>query len=350
MNLQFFKTRQGKPNEIRIPKYMRGEPYNVRVGDTDISKLSKRNNVGNREIDLIGARKPDVRPRFSAKFKEDSRFYFPNVMDKPPVYDGFKQYVKANDPTDFAWLAERARMAAEIRARYAGSAFTAEQITAIVNRELAQNKPLGRPQRTVTLERGDADLGSVTLNRKLDAIERAIAAGRADNDAGRIQIAADLANILAQITDLQNISQEQQRFLVYTISSLKLTADYNEYGLPREVDDAFYTTNKGVVNLYLLARASIVLRSGNVPAPNYGLDRPVLSIQPSGLRAVGLRTLVSALRTMGRDRYLDLQDVIIKDRNRPGPSPRPLPGLPPRPLPGLPPRPLPGLPPGPAPP
>ena len=269
---------------------------------SDLTKLDRRNGLGNYEIIRRNFEKPAIRPRIAGDFDKlqaidiETQGTIIQLSDKT-IEKLFK--VKIPDKTDTQWLAEKARLTALYTARR----MTPQEI----ERELEVNKPLGREQRKLTSNQNIAE-SSLSTTEKLEEIKQEVVDGRAESRTQQALLIGQLALIFADTQSVVNFTRQQFIDLSQTLARLNISQNRKQIGLDkRYVDIAYYNANQGLVNLYIFSNIA------SDPNYNRGIDyqTPVYNFAThpaTGLPAIGFTSMIAALGRPGPSRrYLDLE-------------------------------------------
>lgn len=291
------KPRQGTAFSLGVRGYKEGSTTYPNIYIPEL-KPNNRRGLGNFSLTRINAfEAPDIKPRF-VDFEKAQLLDLENQgitvrLDDKTLEELLK--IKIPDPTDTLWIAEDRRL----RAQYAGR-LTPAQIEEV----LIRNKPLGREQRTITSTK---TVGSslVKQGELLDSINLEVKQGRATTALEQKTLLLELQNILGESKNLMTFTQQQFVDVSTTLSTLNAPTTHSALGLPRFVDNTFYSSNGGAILLLIL---------GNVKTdPNYqnGIDfnTPVYNYltSPSGLPGAKISFMISKLQgTKGGKSFLDL--------------------------------------------
>jgi hypothetical protein len=313
-----FNTPESADNQfwIKRPAFKEGTVDNTQTNADPIPK-NIREGLGNRDITRNNFLAPAIKARFTGDFDKLQALDISEVGKPEGITDnklGYFTNIKVPDPNDFKWLREKARLEAEYTTRFTNAGFPANEIPAMVARELEINKPLGRAQRTINRS-SDSISTDARLNtkEKLREIIQEVQQGRAEGQAGRVAITAQLIQIFADTQAIGGLTQLQLQGLGQALARIGVPTNYKRLGLiPRFVDITFYNANAGMINLLLFSKVR------ETPNNNqYNYDRMVLNFTgaANGLPAITLRSAVSAMGRGGADRrYLDLERGGVIDR------------------------------------
>jgi len=193
--------------------------------------------------------------------------------------------IQIDDPTDVKWIAEKNR-----RLR-AGE--TLEQIKLF--------PPFGRPQRKISKM---TNLGQINLNLddKIEQLSQAVNQGLATSVQERGKIALQLANIVGEIKNIEQLTPAQIQMIEKTADKLGISDKWQTQfrDLGRIINSDTFNANKGPISLFLLS---------NIPA-NRSLNEPLLNVRDNG----GYRpvALLKAFQMRSDKRYLDLEDRTLE--------------------------------------
>lgn len=140
--------------------------------------------------------------------------------------------VEVADPDDRAWIAEKARLVAAGR---------------------PNDLPFGREQRKIKkmINFGQAN---ISTEDKINAVAQAVQQGRAESQAERAALGAQVANLIANANAWNAYSQQQRNVILGAIQRLNIPANYRQAGLPQRLYDLNeYLNNAGLINLFLLS-------------------------------------------------------------------------------------------------
>lgn len=288
----FKSLKQGKPFDI-------GRPIGLKVGSVETRTIeaeplpkSERSGNGNYEINRLGFYADPIKGR-------DVRFDQPVPISTGDVTLG-DTYVMVRDITDVEWIAEERRLRAILTPRFTTVGTTPTLVNALVDKELAINKPLGRDQRLVRKRTEDvSNTKDMSTNSKLQTIFNNIQLGRADSDKAKKDITAQLIQILGDVNALAGIPRNQ----VQSLTGLNLPKTNRSFGLVDVCGKEYYNKNMGLVNLYLLNKAN---EEGKV---NYNVNTPVIGLFGTYVGLPSLKTNLSE-QTAGF-KYLDLVNTIV---------------------------------------
>ena len=331
-NTNWLNSRQVKFNtpESADQQFSINRP-SFKEGTTDNSladpKLPKniREGLGNRTIIRNNFLAPDIRNRVLKDFEKLQSLSleeagYPDTVSSNKL--GYYTTIKVPDPTDFTWLREKARLETELTQRFTNAGFPADEISAMVARELEVNPPLGRGQRTITRKSNDiANEGRLDTTTKIAEIIQEVQAGRAENQAGRQAITAQLVLILADTNAIAELTRTQLQGLGNSLARMGIPTTHKALGLiPRYVDNAYYLDNSGLINLLLFSR---VRESNNNDSYNYEKIVKNFSSHPfDGLPAIKLTSMVASLRRIGengrpkKENILDLESCGVMSINQ----------------------------------
>ena len=313
-----FNTPESADNQfcIKRPAFREGAVANSYANPN--LPQNKRNGLGNRYISRDDFLAPDIKPRFTGDFDKLQALDISEVGKPESITDnklGYFTNIRVPDPTDFEWLREKARLEAEYTTRFTNAGVVAGEIPAMVERELEVNKPLGRDQRTINRS-SDSISSDARLNtkEKLREIVQEVQQGRAEGQATRVAITAQLIQIFTDTQAISALTQLQLQGLGQALARIGVPTNHKRLGIiPRYVDNVFYNANAGMINLLLFSK---VRESPNTVGYNYDkMVRNFATHPPDGLPAMTLRSMVSAISLRGPGkRYLDLELGGVIDR------------------------------------
>ena len=140
--------------------------------------------------------------------------------------------VEVADPSDLAWINEKARLLAAGR---------------------PNELPFGREQRKIKkmINFGQAN---ISTEDKINAVAQAVQQGRVESQAERAALGAQLANLIANANAWNAYSQQQRQIIIDGIKRINIPDDYRRAGLPQRLYDLNeYLNNAGLINLFLLS-------------------------------------------------------------------------------------------------
>lgn len=311
-----FNTPESADNQfwIKRPTFKEGTVNNS-YADPQLPK-NMRDGLGNRDITRNNFLAPAIKARFTGDFDKLQALDISEVGKPEGITDnklGYFTQIKVPDPNDFKWLREKARLEAEYTARFTAAGFPAGEIPAMVGRELEINKPLGRDQRTINKTSNDIANSKLNTAEKLREIIQEVRNGRADNQAGRIAVTAQLIQILADTQAINALTQGQLVGLGQALARIGIPTEHKRLGLiPRFVDNAFYLQNAGMINLLLFSK---VRESPNNNQYNYDQMVKNYNAHPAnGLPAIKLTRMVASLRRIGRDGNIVGDNILDLER------------------------------------
>jgi hypothetical protein len=313
-----FNTPESADNQfcIKRPAFKEGAVANSYANPN--LPQNKRNGLGNRDITRDNFLAPAIKPRFTGDFDKLQTLDISEVGKPESITDnklGYFTNIRVPDPTDFEWLREKARLEAEYTTRFTNAGVPANEILAMVGRELEVNKPLGRDQRTINRSSDSISSDSrLNTKEKLREIVQEVQQGRAEGQAGRVAITAQLIQIFTDTQAISTLTQLQLTNLGQALARIGVPTNHKRLGIvPRYVDNVFYNANAGMINLLLFSK---VREQPNTVGYNY--DRIVKNFPthpPNGLPAMKLTSMVSAISLNGPNRrYLDLELGGVIDR------------------------------------
>lgn len=306
-----FNTPESADNQfcIKRPSFKAGS-----IDDTQKNADNIPNNIrgglGNKDITRINFLAPNIRSRFVGDFEALQALDIAEIGGPEKISDntlGYFTQIKVPDPNDFSWLREKARLEAELTRRFTASGFPADEIPAMVARELEINKPLGREQRTINKNSNSIhNEAKLNVSQKLREIIQEIQDGRVENRAAQVRIIRQLGLIFTDTQAISNLAQTQLQGLGAALARIGVPTTPKALGIvPRFVDITFYNANAGIINLLLFSK---VREKPNTAQYNY--DKMVLdfSTNPAtGLPAIKLTSLVSSMGRANNRQYLDLE-------------------------------------------
>ena len=300
---------------IKRPTFKEGTIDDTQINADPLTE-NIRGGMGNREITRNNFLSPKIQPRFTGDFDSLQALDISEVGKPEGLTDnklGYFTQIKVPDPNDFTWLRAKAQLVADLTTRFAG--FPADEIPAMIERELEINPPLGRAQRTINRS-SDSISASSRLNtsQKLNEIVQEVQQGRAEGQAGRVALTAQLVQIFADTQGIAGLTQLQLTNLGQSLARIGVPTNHKRLGIiPRYVDNVFYNANAGIINLLFF---SMVRESPNTVQYNYDkMVRNFPTHPPDGLPAMTLRSMVSAISLRGAGkRYLDLELGGVIDR------------------------------------
>ena len=209
-------------------------------------------------------------------------------------------HVQLDDPTDVTWIAEKNRMVAEYKRR----GLSDQDIL----RELDANKPLGREQRKVS-KMQNFNMSNMTVAQKIEELKQEVVEGRADNDATKAFIVANLGLTLQKVEDLAKLTQKEIQDVVNTMSTMHIPKDHIGIGLEsRFIDINYYKQHQGLIHLLLLT---------NIGWVNKGIttyDKPVLSSDEKQPTPIQIATVQKELKSF--DYFLDLDAMRVQNKRQ----------------------------------
>ena len=306
-----FNTPESADNQfwVKRPAFKSGTVNNSYV-EPNLPK-NERGGLGNRDITRNNFLASAIKPRFTGDFDALQALDISEVGKPESITDnklGYFTQIKVPDPNDFKWLREKARLEAEYTARFTNAGFPANEIPAMVGRELEINKPLGRDQRTINKSSNDISNESrLNTAEKLREIIQEVQQGRVENRAAQVAITSQLIDIFKDTQTISNLTQTQSKDLGIALARIGIPTNYKKLGLTaRFIDKNFYKDNEGMVNLLLLSKVRDF--TGDTTLYNYDKVVKDYSISPSdGLPAVKLSSLPSMMARRLDRQYLDLE-------------------------------------------
>jgi len=218
--------------------------------------------------------------------------------------------VEIPDVLDTLWLAEEARIKAQL---------VLEGLTPLeIERRLDTQKPLGRPQRTVTEKRNIARSG-LSVENKITELAEEVKEGRAESRRDQAILVANLGNTLAAVNAIQLMPPKTLAALGPTMGRLNIPLDHVKMGFKnRFMDYAEYSKDskgvktRGLVHVYLLNKAAADPAFNAMGGLSY--NKPVKSFDTKtrdGYPGVLLATMDKSMRPPTRSRrrikFLDLK-------------------------------------------
>ena len=296
---------------IKRPAYKSGVATIRQKKADSIDDINRRNGLGNKRIVRPSFLSPPVKPRITLEFDKLQLLNIQEAGENIRTTEGKLGYttnIQIPDITDFEWLREQTRLRAVLRAQFTAAGFPANEVPAMITRELQINKPLGREQRTVSSTTDDvANNDKMNTKNKLTKIVRDVREGRAETRLGQQAITGQLVNILQDTQAISNLTNIQLSGLGEALGRIGVPTSYKKLGIvPRFVDNTFYANNAGLINLLLFSK---VREENNTNQFNYDLLVKNFVNEPNtGLPAVKLTTMISQLGRAGIRRYfLDLE-------------------------------------------
>lgn len=250
-------------------------------------KPNERKGRGNRLLERANFMASDIKPRMHFPFESLRTIVYGEEGTITASSKGlnFNVSMKIPDPTDFAWLREKARIiGVPARAAVAGTpgvpgkaairatglylAFqnlgSLSEIKALIERELSINPPLGRNQRTITKMTNDISNPNNKGNNTnvIAGLARLVRDGRAENNEGRIDVLKQLATVLTNVGDLNRLTRASTEQINFTIQRLKVPTNYQLFFSPQQpqiIDWEWLITgqNLGLFYTFILAGTSI---------------------------------------------------------------------------------------------
>jgi hypothetical protein len=292
------------------PTHYAGEKYKFPEAES-IDDLSVRGGTGNWKINRPNFLSPEINPRMNVEFDRLQLLSLSEAGENLKASNGKLGYttsIQIPDPTDFLWLRELERLKAVLTTRFTQAGFPANEISAMVDKELQINKPLGREQRTTTSTTNDvANSDRMSTKAKLDTLISDVSNGRAESLQGQQAITAQIVDVLQDTKAINNLTNIQLAGLGQSIARLGVPKNYKQLNLPsRFVDIDFYNANAGIINLLLFSKVN---DSKNMSQHNYDLVVLNYTKTQNGLPAMKLSSMVSGLSKQGNKRlFLDLEE------------------------------------------
>ena len=332
---------------IQRPRFLAGR-NGSNLANIAVITPNQRNGLGNRNIRRDNFIAPRIKSR-DESLSEFSNLQAMSVSQAGKINDKLlnKTNIQIPDATDFKWLRERARLIG-VKRKPAVPAnplavpptlaipevpptglyklfdgFPANEIEALINKELIINKPLGREQRMISSTTNDiARTDSLTVANKLKELQQEVSEGRAESLAGQQAITAQLILVLADTNAIEQLTRTQLTNLAQTLAVLGLPTTARGLGLaPRFISKSFYLRNAGVINLLLFSKVRENPIGPADPEYNYNLIVKNFTGDPvKGLPAIKLTTMVSALARIDingvikGNRYIDLERGGVIDK------------------------------------
>lgn len=317
-----FNTPESADNQfwVKRPTFLAGTEYDDK--NADPIPINERAGLGNRDITRRNFLAPPIKPRFTKSFEELQSVAVSEAGEVQSTLGnklGYFTTVRVPDPTDRKWLQEKARLQRLFTAQFTAAGIPANQIPALVMRELEINKPLGRDQRTVNKSADTvSNENRLSTAAKLRQIEADVRAGRAETRAGQTALTAQLTLIFNDTQAIGALTQAQLVGLGQALARIGVPTQYKRLGLiPRYVDITFYNANAGMINLLFFSK---VRETPNTNLYNYDklvrnfVDDPIngLPVVPAvpvnRQGAIKLTSMVGSLGRPGGDRrYIDLE-------------------------------------------
>ena len=283
-----------------------------------INDINQRGGLGNKRIVRPRFMSPPITARLPLDFEKLQLMNIQEAGENIKNNEnklGYTTSIQIPDPTDFKWLREQERLRGLLTAQFQGTSYNANEITAMVEKELSINKPFGREQRTITSTTNDiAGDNRMSVKNKLTKIIQEVADGRAESRTSQMQITQQITDILQQTTEIERLSTLQLTGLGQSLARIGIPSSYKALGIvPRFVDNDFYNNNAGIINLLLFSK---VRNEPNTRLYNYDKLVKNFPAEPiTGLPTVGrnigamkLTTMVTALGRTGANRlFLDLE-------------------------------------------
>ena len=302
---------------IKRPAFDAGTLAMNRQEADSIDDINQRNGLGNKRIVRPSFMSPPVKPRITLEFDKLQLLNIQEAGENIKTTEnklGYTTAIQIPDITDFEWLREQTRLRASLRVQFTAAGFPANEIPAMITRELQINKPLGREQRTVSSTTDDvANSDKMNTKNKLIKLVRDVREGRAESRLGQQAITGQLVNILQDTQAISNLTNIQLAGLGEALGRIGVPTNYKALGLiPRYVDNTFYNANAGIINLLLFSK---VREEPNTRLYNYDKMVKNFAAEPNnGLPLAGanpgamkLSTMIASLgRPGGRRLFLDL--------------------------------------------
>lgn len=298
---------------IKRPSFLEGSSiHSIQAQEL---KPNNRAGLGNRDITRNNFLASEIKARQfdleKLQIMPVSDVYTSDVVGANQL--SYSTVIKVPDPTDFQWLKEKERLERELRRRFTNAGVPADQIPAMIERELAINKPLGRPQRTINKTTNDIANSKLTTEQKVKEIIQEVKDGRAEGRRERTAITGQLVRVLSDTDGISRLAGSQLANLGASLAVIGIPVNYKAMGIgPRYVDIDFYKANPGIINLLFLSKVREI--TGFPNDYNYdlcvkNLTQPIQPNKPHGISpAVKLTSALSALGRQGTKRgYLDLE-------------------------------------------
>ena len=295
-------TKAGTIFNIQRPAFKSGQVLQIKQqGDTDISKINQRNGLGNYDISRRNFQLSEIKPRMASDFDKIQALDIETQGVKIQLSDKTIQELfktKIDDKTDTQWITEKAILIASYKLK--------GMPDDVIERELEVNKPLGREQRKVISNQNNiGNSSNLTIADKLQEIKQEVQDGRAESKVQQATLLGQIALILQNTKDLENLTTAQAIDLSKTLASLNISRSAKQLGIsPRYIDIAFYNANKGLINMFLFANIQ------NDPNFNRGIDyrSPIYNLATQGSHFLQFTSLVTTLTRSKNRFYLDLEE------------------------------------------
>ena len=303
--IPIFKTPESADTQFSIkrPAFKAGTVFEQKKKLDPLTK-SVRSGLGNRDITRINFLAAPIKPRSVPEIKELGASEIVTDTDL-----GYITKIKVPDPTDFEWIREKKRLDQKYTDAFRDAGFPADEIPAMVARELEINKPLGRDQRKVVRKTSDIVTDNrLNVNQKLAEIAEEVKQGRLEGTVDRTKIAANILLILGGAARVE-FSKNGILQLKALLKSTGMPKDRKNLGIrPRFVDINYYNDKRGLVNLLIFNNLRDVRES-----KDYDYTHPVKDFstsRESGLPAITLEEAKRQMRLRSRNRkFLDLDRV-----------------------------------------
>lgn len=304
-----------KKFSIDRPMFKAGSFDHERKPAESIDHINIRNGRGNQLIERDNFLAPDIQSRRVPLFATMEAMTVSEAGTIVGSLYGSKLSEKAKirlpDPTDFEWLRERDRMNAVLTREYrallkpdGSRLFTDAEVKSFVDKDIEINKPLGRDQRIIYKTTDDIANSTLNANKKVDEISQEVREGRAESMAGQRGITAQLVQVLADVANVAQLSEDNLYNIGLIIPRLGIPTDYRQMGLAsRFIDNEAYIANPGMINLLLLSKVRAM------PQGPITYDMPVINnITGNPARLVSVER---ELRDRRNPMFLDLKESLL---------------------------------------
>lgn len=264
-----------------------------------IATLNKRNGRGDRLIQRPGFLKPPIKARTAFEFQALEAIDIANAKDSfeadPSLKNIKETWVNMPDPTDFIWLTERTRLNRKFTARFQNAGFPADQLEALVEKELRVNPPFGRPQRTIRVKTTNIkDQADLTNKKKLKELLEAV-----QDQGSQTTVETDaILNELQAIVSQMGVDRAAQSADIITqiTTALKVKPTTLVASIGHQfIDLDFLQKNEGAVFVLLKTLAK---KQGKNP------NKPVTNNQIS----ISLADLISKMKRNPKNLFLNLNN------------------------------------------
>lgn len=329
-----FNKPESANNQFRIQRPFTnvGGPYNGAEAQ-NIDGINKRGGRGNYLIERPNFLAPALKGRNTDNFEN---LQLLSVSEAGEIKSGFGQIshkptIKIPDPTDFNWIAEREELVKSLTTSFErdNPTFSNLSIKSLVDRELEINKPLGRPQRTITKTTDDIASAKLNTSSKVNEIIQEVREGRVEDNASKIRVTHQLVTIFNSVNALGSLQENKLKELGAAISRIGIPLTASELGLKAKlIDIGYFNNNIGMINLLLINL--VAKKSDNIPSDLYNYTKMVKNFATSdpvnGLPTKNLKdkdkgavTLKQAVGFMARTKnrfYLSLSNNRVGLINR----------------------------------